>query len=179
MPDNNTPAPKVMVTVSRNNVSLDFLATEKVRGDAVRKPDADGKIDEFYLLKGSMYPSPKVDKTTLQTLIDWLSPDVAAKLLGKYLNQWAQNLTEEVLESTKGTIESLDLSEFAKLAAQFSPRGETIGELVLQREALLAELESITDGAAALAKVQEVAAVSAAIRGKKRGSAAEKAQAAA
>jgi hypothetical protein len=175
MPTENTPV-EVMLTVERNNTTINFLKEKKTRGDVVRTPDAKGNVDQYYLLKGSEYPSPEVTEANfVSTVIPWFGLKNIVKIVAAKADQWAQNLTEEVLEQREGLF---DNETFAALAAQFSPRGEPMSELLKTREDLLMKFESATTPEEQTALMGDIKAIMTAIRSKKRVTKEEKAAAA-
>lgn len=167
---------KVLLEVTRFDATLPFVEQEKIRGDTERKPDNKGVIDQYYLLKGETYPAPQITSANLDTAIKWLSPSVVAKMLQAKMTQWAQGLYEEVREQGKGNI---DLDLFAKLAEQFSPRGEKISALREQLEDIMAQMGELdTDSPEGMLRVKELIsdakAISSAIKSKKRATEEEK-----
>lgn len=167
------------IDVPRNEATLSFVMKEKTRGNAEPDPE-----NPHALLKGSQYPAPVVTEENLTEVVKWLSSKVVVKKIAAFLNQWAQGITEEVLAQKEG---QFDQETFIELAKTFSARGETMKDLLQEREDLMLQLADFTDEELdtpeGLQKMKELRAeiksVNVAIQQKKRVTKAEKEAAAA
>lgn len=141
MSDNTTTAPQrtklTSADVPRNEVSLTFIHTEIMRGKE----------------KGWNYLAPDVNEGNLDTVIAWMGRAIAASKLGAFLRGmsqgWWGDAEEEAKDKETGVLDMAKAYEvFAKLATDFSARGESIPKLKEAIEELVNQMTELdpTDG---------------------------------
>jgi len=118
-----TSAPKRIINVSRNDVTVPFVEKQILRGDA----------------KGKGYFAPEVNGETLETILKFLGADVLISIGEAYINRQAQGWTSEAT-ADDGTF---DEKQFVDFATTMSARGESIKELLERRETILDDMSKL------------------------------------
>jgi len=132
-PANNTPRVKLQtISIPRNDVSLDFVDTEVMKGKE----------------KGTPYLAPKVTEENLDTVIAWINRKITANRLGAFVRTlcqgWMGEAEEQATDEATGKVDTDKMYEvFKTLAADFSDRGDSIPQL-------RGEIEELTNQMTAL-----------------------------
>lgn len=152
------------IVVNRNGIDLTFTSHQILKSKEN---------------KGKEYLAPDITPELVDTLLGWMSPDIAAKKLGQFMRMLSQNwwfdAVKDATDETTGKVDSEKVIEtFIRLATGFSARGESIPQLKEQIDDLIdmiSELDPTADDFATLAQQysKEIKDLKLAISDKRRG----------
>lgn len=132
-PANSTPRIKLDTkSIVRNEVSLDFVDTEVMKGKE----------------KGTPYLAPKVTEENLDTVIAWINRKITANRLGAFIRTlcqgWMGEAESQATDEATGKIDTNRMYEvFQTLAADFSDRGDSIPTLKSEIEELTNQMTAL------------------------------------
>jgi len=117
-------------SVTRNNLSLPFVPVKKTRGTSK-----------------SEYPCLVLTKENLREGLEWLGEEVVLSLINPKLKQRCQNwFGEATVEADGTTPKPFDQEEFSKFASEFNARGESIKDLIAEKDELSLEMANLPWG---------------------------------
>lgn len=160
-----TPTPKVITSVTRNDVSITFVETPYKR-------QKEGEPKETYPFPDNFAQFPFADKVKFIGQ-DNVNSIIDAKF-ALYCQNWAyeafpREVAKEGPNKGKEVITGpMDINDFVKYVQGFSARGETLAELQERSNELAISLPGIKDPVELMKRINELSVIATTINAKKK-----------